>query len=128
MATQVMAVDGALRAIVMEQRELRKARVVGGLMLRDLESAAELLFAGVLRGRKLKTAMAEIEMNTRNQPFRIDTPHGPLFAEQCLWEFAGRSGNEFTGSVSREPTWPALQARAMARLREHVGARQLAIA
>jgi hypothetical protein len=114
-----MGESDAMGAIEMELRALRRRRIGGGIFLCDLEDAVNVLFTGVLRGRRLRLAMAEIDMNTRGQGFRIDTPEGPLFGQEALWRFAGRSGIEFKGSTTADPTWPTLRRRAVRLLRAY---------
>lgn len=59
--------------------------------------------------RLFAQARRELLRATEGQPFRIDTDAGPLFALVALWEFAGRSGEEFHDELApsrrERPKW-----------------------
>jgi hypothetical protein len=88
----------------------------------DLNSAVELLYAPCPKGEARKAAMREIDEQTQGQPFRLDTPKGPLFSEFPLWYFAGRSGIthcDCAGEKCTEPdrpVWPKTARQASRRI------------
>lgn len=116
-------------------RQASDGPVRGAVDLVNLEEAAERLSWRVLdaqvaswraRGRHkrpaiarfqavLREVMTDIEVHTRGAAFRCDTPHGPLFNFDPLWEAAGQSGSHLTrtnDAHNDEPVWSADVARA----------------
>jgi hypothetical protein len=77
------------------------------VMVKSLEDATRMLwcdrrvFAAGRRSKLLEACMAEVDEKTKGQPFRLDTPAGPIFLDEPLWRFAGRSGLELSDDVSR---------------------------
>jgi hypothetical protein len=58
----------------------------------------------------IREVLADIDRNTQGAPYRFDTPSGPVFEWDALWEAAGRSGSHEGGPDDPdEPTWPAAQ-------------------
>ena len=102
--------------LAMIAREKSRGTLAGGVLLRDLAGAVDILWSGALRGRTRRAAMAEVERNTRGLDFRLDTPGGPLFPEEALWRYAGKPWGDLSQvadkNAPREPVWPtAAQAR-----------------
>ena len=88
-----------------------------------LEGAVELLYRPNPKGRARQLARREIDEQTQGQPFRMETPTGPLFLEFPLWYFAGRSGATHCdcpdGRACTEPdrpVWPRTARTAARRL------------
>jgi hypothetical protein len=125
------AADRFLARLAKQVREGhgRTGLVAGTIDLVNLDEAADRLSLRVLvawcawdraRGRHkepararyravLRDVMRDIDVNTRGAAFRFDTPHGPLFNFDPLWEAAGQSGPHLSpnnGEDNDEPTWP----------------------
>jgi hypothetical protein len=133
MATQVMTREPFFHVLMRESRSSGGREEVA-----TLEGAAEFLYEAEPRrpGTKgsrrrraiLREGMAEIDKVTVGQPFRLETPKGPLFVLLPLWRFAGCSGpymgpgNGLKCGPSR-PTWPGAsrQVRRAAAIKEAPG-------
>ena len=101
--------------LAMIAREKKRGTLLGGVMLRDLEGAVDILWSGVVRGRPRRAAMAEVERNTRGLEFRLDTPNGPLFVEEALWRYAGKPSGDIADGAKNAPEQPVWPTAAPAR-------------
>ena len=72
----------------------------------DLKTGAELLWRNTLEGPALEAAMAEVDEQTKGQPYRIETSIGPLLARQALWRHAGRCGGHLSDDMTVFSTVP----------------------
>jgi hypothetical protein len=116
MKTQTQkTLDGVLAMIA---REKSRGTLLGGVLLRDLYGAVDVLWSGHVGGRARRAAMAEVERNTRGCEFRLDTPLGPLFPEEALWRYAGRPWGDLSPEADKNgperPVWPKTQREAVA--------------
>jgi hypothetical protein len=102
----------------------------GGANLISLRRAVGVLYDDASRFSIMerRAAMAEIDTATKGQPFRLETPAGPMFEELTLWRFAGRSGIIHSTCLCLKacrhpqalarPAWPRTARQAARRLAE----------
>jgi hypothetical protein len=76
----------------------------------SLRYPAEAKMAPKAARAAIREVLADIDRNTKGASYRFDTPSGPVFEWDALFEAAGRSGGHEGGPDNpHEPTWPSVQ-------------------